>query len=316
MKIHICFITAMVWMFASTVLAQEESNRCGLWIDLYAGEPISFEDMMEDLAQVDIIYTGETHRLDRHHQLQLQIAETLHQKGKKILLGLEQIEHPHQPAVDLYNQGEIDFEEMAKRIEWQKQWENFRDYQPLVESIHSSGGRIVALNAPLPVIRKIGREGIFALTPEERKQIPEDLQLEDPLYEKWLNQVLMVHMPLSPEKLKPVFHAQVCRDEAMAESMAKSRNTVENPQEWTSVIVCGGGHITYGLGIPARLKRRLPNFRERIILMSESGDTVLSEAEKAMSRDIEITHEHLRFLQVPIGDYLHAVEQKGENDSE
>jgi hypothetical protein len=42
------------------------------------------------------------------------------------------------------------------------------------------------------------------------------------------------------------------------------------------------------------------------VIFSESGDVVLSEREKAMSRPIEITHAQLRENTVPYADYLHA----------
>jgi len=39
-------------------------------IDVYAGEPVSEEMMMDDLAQVRVVYLGELHTISRHHELQ------------------------------------------------------------------------------------------------------------------------------------------------------------------------------------------------------------------------------------------------------
>ena len=38
----------------------------------------------------------------------------------------------------------------------------------------------------------------------------------------------------------------------------------------------------------------------------ESASRIVTEAEKAASREISITHEDLRQLQSPIADYLHV----------
>ena len=78
-------------------------------------------------------------------------------------------------------------------------------------------------------------------------------------------------------------------------------------------IVLGGSlHFTHGLGTPYLVKKKIPSLKDRIIMLSNSGDLVLSKMEKALSRDIKITHEDLRFLQTPIADYINVIEFKTE----
>ena len=72
------------------------------------------------------------------------------------------------------------------------------------------------------------------------------------------------------------------------------------------IVLCGAGHVAYGLGTPERVRRRMPGVVDRIVLFSESGDLEISAQEKAVSREISITHEQLRTIQRPIADYLHA----------
>lgn len=297
---------------SSLAFAASEEQRCSLWVDLYMGEPVSLEEIVEDLVEVDVIYLGEAHRLNRHHQLQLQIVQALNAKGKRVLLGLEQMEHIYQPILERYNQGAIDFDELAKSTEWAKNWANYQDYREIVEAVREQKGTIIALNAPADVIRKIGRGGMNTLSEKERKSLPLEMQFDDPLYERLMNQLLMVHMPLTEEILKPVFHAQVSRDETMADRLAQAWRSLERSEDWVAVVLCGAGHCSYGLGIPDRFKRLVPESNERIVLMSESGDTEMTASEKAMMREIKITHEMLRFLQRPIADYLHATGRKDE----
>ncbi len=72
------------------------------------------------------------------------------------------------------------------------------------------------------------------------------------------------------------------------------------------LVLCGTGHAAYGLGLPARVLRRLPGTRGRIVLLCESGELRLSPEEKAQARPIEITHEQLREIKQPVADYLCA----------
>ena len=44
-----------------------ESHRCGLWIDLCSGEPVTEEELLGDLASVQVAYLGERHSVQRHH---------------------------------------------------------------------------------------------------------------------------------------------------------------------------------------------------------------------------------------------------------
>jgi hypothetical protein len=54
----------------------------------------------------------------------------------------------------------------------------------------------------------------------------------------------------------------------------------------------------------------MPDVRDRILLMSESGDEQLTAEEEAMRRPITNSHEDLRFISRPAGDYLYVKEIK------
>jgi hypothetical protein len=59
----------------------------------------------------------------------------------------------------------------------------------------------------------------------------------------------------------------------------------------------------------------MPKIKERVILLSESGDLELSPEELAMSREIDITHEQLRQINRPVADYLHVTNLKPDEES-
>ncbi|MGE9290035.1 MAG: ChaN family lipoprotein, partial [Puniceicoccales bacterium] len=78
-----------------------KSSPINFWIDLYRAEPVRFAEVIEDLAGVDIVYTGEIHTLDRHHYWQTRIlTELIQTREGRVVLALEQIEGFQQPLVD------------------------------------------------------------------------------------------------------------------------------------------------------------------------------------------------------------------------
>ncbi len=53
----------------------------------------------------------------------------------------------------------------------------------------------------------------------------------------------------------------------------------------------------------------------RIVLASESGELVLSKEEQRQAVPIDMTHQDLRFIRVPIVDYLQLVAPPAEEES-
>lgn len=299
------FILFLLGLPQAPIHAEE---RYQLWIDLYTGEPIKFENVMDDLADVKVVYLGEVHRLQRHHDLHREIVQSLGKRGKKVLLGIEQMEYTFQETLNRFNRGEIEFDRLADETRWWERWKNFRDYRDIINTARNTGGAIAAINAPAEIIRAVGKKGIDNITTEERAALPSSLNFNDPLYERWLNQQLLVHAQFMPEALHTIFQAQVARDETMAYRLHLAWRRLPDPENWIAVILCGGGHCAYGLGTPSRFRYYEPRMKDRIVMAGESGDSVLTETEKSMMRDIRITHEDLRFLQRPLADYLHVVE--------
>ena len=304
----LCFrcLSVLVSVMATTSLAAEEGPRYSIWVDVYRGEPVAYEDVLADLTGAGVVYLGECHALERHHEIQERILGDLAREGVSLVLGLEQLEFFQQPAVDRYNDGKIGFQELVKATDWPERWNDYGQYRAIVETARELKIPIVALNARSETIRQVARSGgVDKIGPQARKELPAELLLEDPLYEKLLNLELMVHMTVTPETLRPIREAQICRDEMMASRLCDFLES-EKGRGRTAVVLCGAGHVSYGLGTASRVRRRIPEIKERIILLSQSGDLELSPEEEAMARDITITHEQLRGIDRPIADYLHV----------
>lgn len=277
------------------------------WIDLTRGEEADHADVIADLAKADVVYVGEAHTIRRHHELQLRLLQELFALGRPLTLCLEQLEARDQPAIDRYARGEIAFAALAAEIEWEKKWRNYRDYEALCEFARAHRLPIRALNAPATVIRAVSRGGGLAKLPAgDRTQLPADIHLDDPAYERLMQLELAVHMAVDPAKLRPMFEAQASRDETMAAQVVAAIRPPDGAKRVAFVVV-GAGHVRYGLGTAERVRRRLPEVIERIVLITESGELTLSAADKAATREVTISHADLRALGRPPGDYLRVL---------
>ncbi len=309
-------LTLSVLLFGTSGLAAapdsgKELPRPELWVDALRGEPVALEELIADLQTVRAIYLGEYHTIARHHRLQEEVLQDLVKSGKRLVLAMEQFEFYQQPILDRFNDGEIKLEDLIRETNWAKRWPAYTNYLPLLTLAARNKIPLLALNARAETIRAIGRGGLAKLTPEQRQELPNQIVTEDPVYEKLLTRVLGVHMSFDPQKLKPVFEAQVARDESMASRLA-AYLTSPAGQARAALIICGRGHCEYGLGTPARLARQLPEIQQRIILFSESGDLQLSEQERKQAREVEVSHEFLRQLGRPPADYFQITEAKAQ----
>jgi uncharacterized iron-regulated protein len=292
------------------VAAADPPARQTLWIDVYRGEPLQYEDVLDDLAGVDVVYLGERHTIQKHHDLQTQILTDLAKRGRPLVLGLEQLEKVQQPAIDRYNRGELNFDQLAEAIHWTERWGNYEQYRAVVEAAQRLKIPVLALNARAETIRKVARSGgVAQLDQQTRDELPKEIQLDDPLYRKLLGLQMMVHVAANEETLRPMVEAQIARDETMAATLCSFLNS-EAGRGRAAVVLCGSGHVAHGLGTPDRVRRRLPKLKDRVILFSESGDVVLSPHERMAARPITITHEQLRQINRPVADYLHETSLK------
>ena len=302
-----CVALFQSWAAAPALPADGDAARPSLWVDVYQGEPVTYEALLDDLAASTVIYLGERHTVQRHHDLETKLVVDLGAKGLPLVVGLEQLDTSAQPALDKFNRQEIDFDKLAELTDWAKQWRNYQQYRPTIEAARKAGATVIALNAKSEVIRQIARGGgVEKLPADMRKELPADMQLQDPAYEKLLGLSLMVHMAATPERMRPMIEAQIARDETMAATLAAYLNSAAGRKR-TAVVICGAGHVNYGLATAGRVHQRIPGVRDRIVIFSESGDVKLSPEEMKMAREVEITHEQLREINRPIADYLSVV---------
>jgi uncharacterized iron-regulated protein len=278
-------------------------------IDLYMGEPVPQDVMLDDLSTVRIVYLGEVHTIARHHELQAEIVRGLSDRGLKIALGMEMFSRENQPVLDRWQAGSQSLADLIMEL-GKDHWTNLQDYEKVLTLARERRIPIVGLNARDKLVRKLAHVGLDGLTESEKREIPEGVEKINPLHDRLLRLRLRVHKAFEKTSLDRIVLAQALRDETMAETVSGFMNSIDG-KDRLMVVIAGGGHVNYGFGIPEGVKRRGP-LPDRIVMAAESGELVLTESEKRQSVPVQITHEELRFIPTPIADYLQAAPLKEE----
>ena len=125
---------------------------------------------------------------------------------------------------------------------------------------------------------------------------------------------MQVHVSATPQTFNPMIEAQIARDEAMARAVATFLES-DRGRGRKVLVLCGVGHVAYGLGLPTRVRRRLPDIKDRIVLFSESGEVRLSSKEMVQAARDRDQHEQLRELRQPIADSLSVKSLEGRGPS-
>ena len=86
------------------------------------GNPISYETMISELEDVQIVYVGEKHNLPEHHKIQLRIMETLYSDNLDLKVGMEMFDHTYQRVLNEWSAGKLDEETFLKKVHWYANW--------------------------------------------------------------------------------------------------------------------------------------------------------------------------------------------------
>ena len=210
--------------------------------------------LMDAAAAKRIIYLGEYHDRFSHHAVQLQIIKELHRRNGKLAIGMEMFQRPFQATLDEYIKGGIDEREFLKRAEYFKRWGfDYNLYKPILDFARREKVPVVALNLRKEITEKVSKDGMDALTDDERKELPAETDFSDEDYRYRIRQAFDQHKGKGDRNFDFFLQAQVLWDETMAESIDQYLR--KNPDRQMAVVV-GGGHVAFGNGIPKRVFRR------------------------------------------------------------
>jgi uncharacterized iron-regulated protein len=224
-------------------------------LDLAAGKAVSFCEFMDRLASFDVIFVGEVHANPEHHLIQVQILQALITRVPSLNVGMEFLQQDQQEILDHYLMGDMTEEAFLEAVDWKKTWGYpYHFYRPLFLAAKGEGIRLLALNAPRDIVKKVAREGLVGLGKEERVRIPREMDLSNEAHRSYVREIYERHDHGDLGKFDFFYEAQCLWDETMARNIA----AFVNDPSGKMIVFSGNGHIIWKFGIPDRTQRRLP----------------------------------------------------------
>lgn len=261
-------------LFNREITAQTTVSERGIIMEL-GQEPLvldlslvkTMKAVIDGTSGKKIVYVGEYHDRFAHHNVQLQVIKSLHKKDPKLAIGMEMFQRPFQKTLDDYMGGTIDEREFLKRSEYFKRWGfDYNLYKPIIDFARAEKVPVIALNLTREIVEKVSKSGMDALSEEEKKALPQQMDFSDDDYRGRLKQVFSQHKNSDDRSFEFFYQAQILWDETMAESIDQY---LKQRPDLRMVVLAGGGHIAFESGIPLRAFRR----------NSEPYVTVLNDAD-------------------------------------
>jgi uncharacterized iron-regulated protein len=230
------------------------------------GHQLDDKVFWDQLAAARVVCIGEEHPNPHHHWVQLEVVRHLAKLWPHFALGMEMFQKPFQGVLDDYAAHRIDEAALHSRSGWEERWGyDFAMYRPIIEAAIGAHATLLALNAPKELTKKVVHHGLESLAPDERAQLPAELDVNDKAHRAWFDGIMedmggtTVHgheatadaaseMPSADR----VYLVQVIWDETMADTTAKWLNAHAGDR---AVILAGNGHC-HDSAIVNRLKRR------------------------------------------------------------
>ena len=242
---------------------------------------ISYENMLKELSQADVVLFGELHDNSLNHWLELQVTKDLFQAKKgQLILGAEMFESDNQTVMDEYLNSFI----TEKQFETEaKVWQNYQtDYKPLLDFAQQNKLKFVATNIPrryASMVSKGGLEALNQLSDDAKKNIaplPIDVDLSLPAYAEMMKMGGMHGSGGVNMSAENIAKAQVIKDAIIASFILKNYEAGRIFLHYN-----GSYHSNNFEGIVWHLKKKNPKLKIITINTIQAQDiTQPSEKEK------------------------------------
>jgi uncharacterized iron-regulated protein len=245
--------------------------RIGRIIHLKTGKAVSFDQLIDQVGARRLIFIGEVHNNPEHHLIQVQILQALMSQYEPLTLAVEFFNKTQQPVLDHYMDGsttETTETVFLKDVGWDKNWAYaYHFYRPLLLMTKEKGRKILAINAPNTIVKKVARSGLSSLDPSERNQLASHIDLENESHRSYLRKIYEKHTHKDLKRFDFFYQAQCVWEDTMAENIAKYLS--KNKEKL--VVLAGNGHIINNDGIPNRTLSRIKTPMATILLQPLTG---------------------------------------------
>lgn len=226
---------------------------------------ITFDQMMQEKKDADIIVVGESHTEPKDHDFQLRVIRALRENGIPVVIGLEMFTAASQKALDDWVSGRMSIEQFLPVYyeNWNIPWPLYRDIFLYAREYNIP---LIGLNVPRSITTKVAREGFDALSAEELRQLPAGISCNiDDAYMKFIMGVHSAHM--HGKEFRNFCEAQMVWDNAMA---LNSLAFLKRNPNYTMVILAGSVHA-WKPAIPEQIRRQRGSHNVSVVLPEVPG---------------------------------------------
>ncbi|KAF3779532.1 RETICULATA-RELATED 5 protein [Nymphaea thermarum] len=256
------------------------------------GEPLALgkdkSRIWDKLLNARVVYLGEAEHVpvSDDKDLELEIVRNLRNKcfeqQRSISLALEAFPCDLQEQLNDYMSKRIDGESLRSYV---SHWPPGRwlEYEPLLSYCRDNGVRLVACGTPLEVLRTVQAEGIRGLTAAQRRiytppvgggfvsgfarRTSVDINFSNP------------SIPFGPTSYLSA-QSRVVEEYTMSQTVLQALH--DGGSVGMLVVVTGASHVVHGsrgVGLPARISKKLPKKNQVVILLNPERQEIRKEGE-------------------------------------
>lgn len=232
-------------------------------------------EFLTTIEDADVIYLGEQHQNNQHHEFQLIVLQHLIAQGKTPSIALEAVPFTLTSALLSYanlgaslgHSASPEHQDIADAILKQKlQWQEedsdgqWRHYGKIIQLARQHQLTIVGMDLPKSLRHRITNLGTDKLTMVEKSLLaPSDFS--DDLYQQMMfQQFKQAHCGYGHEEyLSRLYDNWIARNDRMASTiMQLSQQNNDRP----IVVIVGHGHTQFGMGIYERVNALSPTLSQ------------------------------------------------------
>ena len=242
----------------------------GTIIDTQTALPVEFDALIKRVGSHDVIYLSEKHDNPDHHAMQQRVIKSLIENGLTPLIGFEFFSMEDTP--DLLNfidsakvphskeLTKIIETDLRKKLGWDTQpdhmWAYYYDLLTLARDNHLE---VAGIDLPETLKKRITRKGINGITPIEREQVFSTSPPSQAYKDYMFSIFKAVHCGMGNEQMQAkLYDTWLARNDRMAQAVTKLKHHHKGPL----VVIIGGGHTEYGLGVMDRVAVLAPHLRQ------------------------------------------------------
>lgn len=240
--------------------------------------PVSFNHLMDTISDHGVIYLSEKHDNPMHHAIQQRIIQNLIERKKSPILGFEFFSMEDTPLLlNFADSGKAAHspkmekaieKQIRTKLDWDSQsntmWAYYYDLLKLARENHLV---ISGLDLSGSQKRRITRKGSEGLSDIEKKMIFSSRFSNAP-YEAYMkSQFKAVHCGMGNDTMTSrLYDTWLARNDKMALSISQ---LYETAHQGPIVVIIGGGHTEYGLGVMDRVTAMNPDISQVNIALTE-----------------------------------------------